>query len=136
MNSTGPNSPRTRGAGRTVTVVDDQGTPRSGPRGAWWANLTDKPRAELPAVRLRAWNVAALAYLAGAVFVASRLGELVGFVLVIVGGVAVCLVGCVLIERRTQAQAAARLAAFRARQAGQAPVPDRPASPARVRVTA
>lgn len=74
-----------------VTVRDRHGTPRTGPRGAWWlpirdgANETGTRRAEIPTIRIRAWNVATIVYVAAATVLASQLGQLAPF-LAIVGG--------------------------------------------------
>lgn len=80
---------------RRLTVRDGYGTPHNGPRGAWWLPIREgsnevgtRPRAELPAIRLRAWNVAGAGYAAAAVALAWRLDELVPF-LVVLGGLVV-----------------------------------------------
>jgi hypothetical protein len=108
---------------RIQPVADAFGVVRGGPARAWWPHL--RPRLfngigisyEIPQWRLRAWNVAALAFAAGDLYVAHRLG-LLGWLLVTLAGLAVAeAVGLVLIQLRIDRNAAERLAAYWAARA-------------------
>lgn len=72
---------------RRILIADT--VPRGGPWWAWWVWVTPRRRdgigisLEIPAGRVRAWNVAAVLFAAGDLYVAHRVGIL-GWLLAVV----------------------------------------------------
>lgn len=99
-----------------VVTQDEGGVCRTGPAGAWWSTLKPHVRngigitLEAPLWRVRAWNVAAVVYAVAAVVLATRMGMLVPFLVILGGLVVVAAVGLWWIHKTLPARSAREIA--------------------------